>query len=177
MKECPKKVCAVASGEEQCERIASERHTMHGVLEEHACNIGLDSGADMTVVSADLVPDSAFTGERRRIAGVHSIGREVSLARLRLTIGPRQLLIKAAVIDRPPQHVLLGRNCEELPELLEEALTQKKLRDQETVAAVTRQQAGKEENEDRLGSAADCAGQTNEFPFEADFGADMLIRT
>ena len=120
MKECPEKVCAVASGEEQCERIA-KWHTMHGVLEAHACNIGLDSGADMTVVSADLVPGSAFTGVRRRIAGVHSIGREVPLARLRLTIGPRQLLIKAAVIDRPPQDVLLGRNWEELPELLEEA--------------------------------------------------------
>ena len=45
------------------------------------------------------------------------------------------------------------------------------------MAAVTRQQAGREVNEDRLDSAADCAGQTNEFSFEADFGADMLIRT
>ena len=140
-RECPKKVCAVASAEDKFERRVNEWHTVQGVLGVHSCEIGLDSGAEMTVVAADLVPTSAFTGERKRIAGVHSIGKEVPLATLRLTIGPRRLQVTAAVLDRPPHDVLLGRDCQELPELLEEALSQKKLRDQETVAVVTRKQA------------------------------------
>ena len=172
--ECPKKVCAMASAEDKFERRVNEWHTVQGVLGVHSCEIGLDSGAEMTVVAADLVPTSAFTGERKRIAGVHSIGKEVPLARLRLTIGPRRLQVTAAVLDRPPHDVLLGRDCQELPELLEEALSQKKLRDQDTVAVVTRKQARIEKLEDSLDLAADNANITDDFPFDTDFGSDLL---
>ena len=63
------------------------------------------------------------------------------LAKLRLTIIPRRLWVTAAVVECPPHDMLLGRDCEELTELLEEALTKKKTRDLESIAVVTRQGA------------------------------------
>ena len=64
---------------------SNEWHTVQGDIGIHACDIGLDSGAGVTVVAADLVHALALTGETRRISGVD---KEVLLARLKLTVRP-----------------------------------------------------------------------------------------
>ena len=96
----------------------------------------MDSGADTSVVAGDLVPEAALTGESMVIAWIHSINKVVPLARLMLEIGDRRIWLTAAIVEKPPQDILLGRNCPELRELLKQALTSK-----QQVAAVTRHQS------------------------------------
>ena len=45
----------------------------------HQCTVLLDTGADTSVVAADLVSETALTGEYFRIAGVHSVDKKVPL--------------------------------------------------------------------------------------------------
>ncbi len=107
----------------------------------HVCNLVLDSGADTTVIAADLVPVASYTGETLRIAGVHSIGVEVPLARVKIMIGNQKIWLKAAVVEKPPHDILLGRDCENLQQLLRDALELQAEETKETVSVVTRQQA------------------------------------
>ena len=50
--------------------------------------------------------------------------------------------MRAAVVEQPPQDVLMGRDCPELKELLKEALAIK-----QDVTVVTRQQTKQEQEE------------------------------
>ena len=67
----------------------------------------LNSGADTSVVVKDLVPDDAYTGEYRTIAGVHAVARRVPVARILVTLDDRKFWEKAAVLDSAPQDLLL----------------------------------------------------------------------
>ncbi len=113
----------------------------------HVCNLVLDLGADTTVIAADLVPVASYTGETLRIAGVHSIGVAFPLARLKIMIGNQKIWLKAAVVEKPPHDILLGRDCENLQQLLRDALELQAKETKETVSVVTRQQAKAEQKE------------------------------
>ena len=95
----------------------------------------------------------------RREIGIHQcdIGLDsgaLLLSRLKLTIGPRRLWVTAAVLERRLHDVLLGRECEDLIEFLEQALIKTETRDQ---ATVTMQQARAEEIEDGRDASEDDA--------------------
>ena len=83
-KDCSKKVGAVATSKQQ--KVEDSRNTLEGRMGSHQCTVLLDTGADTSVVAADLVPETALTGEYLTIAGVHSVDREVLLARLMIVI-------------------------------------------------------------------------------------------
>ena len=70
----------------------------------------------------------------------------------------------AAIVEKPPQDILLGRNCPELKELLKQALTSK-----QQVAAVTRHQSKLENEEKRL--------EEGNFPFPTEFEPLEKIQT
>ena len=53
--------------------------------------------------------------------------------------------MRAAVVEQPPQDVLMGRDCPELNELLKEALAIK-----QDVTVVTRQQTKHEQEEKKI---------------------------
>ena len=55
--------------------------------------------------------------------------------------------MRAAVVEQPPQDVLMGRNCPELKKILKEALAIK-----QEVPVVTRQKTKQEEEEKRVRS-------------------------
>ena len=95
----------------------------------------------------------------------------LSLSRLKLTIGPRRLWVTAAVLEWPLHDVLLGRECEDLTEFLEEALIKTETRDQ---ATVTMQQARAEEIEDGRDASADDACETDHFTFSGELGSDRM---
>ena len=139
-KDWSKKVGAVASTKQQ--KVEDSWNTLEGRMGSHQCTVLLDTGADTSVVAADLVPETALTGEYFRIAGVHSVDREVFLARLMIVINHRRIRMRAAVVEQPPQDVLMGRDCPELKELLKEVLVIK-----QEVAVVTKQQTKQEEEE------------------------------
>ena len=128
------------------------------------CTVLLDSGADTSVVAGDLVPEAALTGESMVIDGIHSINKVVPLARLMLEIGERRIWLTAVIVEKPPQDILLGRNCSELKELLKQALTSK-----QQVTAVTRHQPKLENEEKLLDQVADSNWEEGNFPFPTEF--------
>ena len=137
-KDCSKEVGAVTTSKQQ--KLEDSWNTLEGRLGSHHCTVLLDTGADTSVVAADLVPETALTGEYFRIAGVHSVNKEAPLARLMIVINHRRIRMRAAVVEQPPQDVLMGRDCPELKELLKEALAIK-----QDVTVVTRQQTKHEQ--------------------------------
>ena len=87
-----------------------------------------------------------------KIAGVHSVDREVPLARLMIVINHRTIRMRAAVVEQPPQDIVIGRDYSELKEYLKEALEIK-----QEVAVVTRQQTKHEEEEKRFDQMSNTA--------------------
>ncbi len=166
--ECPQKSCSVI-----CSPLTQQSvpwHISRCKIGVHVCNLVLDSGADTTVIAADLVPVASYTGETLRIAGVHSIGVEVPLARVKIMIGNQKIWLKAAVVEKPPHDILLGRDCENLQQLLRDALELQAEETKETVSVVTRQQAKAEQKEITRDEVAVSEREDESFPFGADFG-------
>ena len=56
-KDCPKKVGLVVSDEDDA---GSDKYNVKGRLGIHECDIVLDTGAALTVVASDLVPETAL---------------------------------------------------------------------------------------------------------------------
>ena len=94
-KECPRNICAVAA----CQDVVNTKrwNDLAGCVGTNECEIVLDSGADTSVVAKDLVPDDAYTGEYKTIAGVHAVARRVPVARILVTLDDRKFWVKAAV--------------------------------------------------------------------------------
>ena len=122
-KDCSKKVGAVATSKQQ--KVEDSWNTLEGRMGSHQCTVLLYTGADTSVVAADLVSETALTGYLK-IAGVHSVDREVYIARLMIVINHRRIRMRAAVVEQRPQDVLMGKDCPELKELLKEALESSK---------------------------------------------------
>ena len=139
-------------------------NTLEGRLGSHQCTVLLDTGADTSVIAADLVSETALTGEYFRIAGVHSVDREVLLARLMIVINHRRIRMRAAVVEQPPQDVLMGRDCPELKKLLKEALAIKQV-----VTVVTRQQTKHEQEGKKLYQMSNTACEEEDFPFPPEY--------
>ena len=59
------------------QKVEDSWNTLEGTLGSHQCTVLLDTGADTSVVAADLVPETAVAGECLGIASVHSVDREV----------------------------------------------------------------------------------------------------
>ena len=158
-KDCPKKVGLVVSDEDDA---GSDKYNVKGRLGIHECDIVLDTGAALTVVASDLVPDTALLDSKVRIKGIHAT-EEVPLARLWLTIGDRRLWLTAAVAKEPPSDVLLGQDCAELDDLLREALGEHSTTPA-VVAVTTRQQAKNQKLKDKLDQLAEAEWE-EDFPF------------
>ena len=121
-KECSQNICAVAG----CQDVVNTKrwNDLAGCVRTNECDIVLNSGADTSVVVKDLVPDDAYTGEYKIIAGVHAVARRVPVARILVTLDNRKFWVKAAVLDSAPQDLLLGADCEEQLKLFQEATHQ-----------------------------------------------------
>ena len=161
-KYCSKEVGAVATSKQQ--KVEDSWNTLEGRLGSHQCTVLLDTGADTSVVAADLVSETTLTREYFRIAGVHSVDKELPLARLMIDIKHRRVRMRAAVVEQPPQDVLMGRNCPELKELLKEALVIK-----QDVTVVTRQQTKHEQEKKKLYQMSNTACEEEDFTFPPEY--------
>ncbi len=115
-KECPKKVGMVVKT--ICIHKHKDWHTVPGQIGTNDCQIAVDSGAEITVVSADLVPEAAKTRERQWIRGVHPYEESVPLARVLIKLANQKMWVTAAAVEDLPFDVLLGRDCDRLPNLM-----------------------------------------------------------
>ena len=68
VKECPRNICAVAG----CQNVVNTKswNDLAGrMIRTNECNCA----PDISVVVKDIVPDDAYTGEYKSIAGIHTV--------------------------------------------------------------------------------------------------------
>ncbi len=137
-------------------------HTVPGQIGTNDCQIAVDSRAEITVVSADLVPEAAKTGERQWIRGVHPYEESVPLARVLIKLANQKMWVTAAAVEDLPFDVLLGRDCDGLPNLMIEVAIERLRQTGKVVTVVTRQQAKSNKSERNKDLAADLAMESDD---------------
>ena len=80
-------------------------------------DILLDTGASTTLVRKDLIPEEMIGGEIS-IRCAHGDVVFYPLAEIEVEVGGRQLVVQAAVADKLPVSMLLGRDVPEMGRLL-----------------------------------------------------------
>ena len=79
-----------------------------GCVGEHECQMTIDTGAQKTVVKADLVKPEEYTGKSIRLLGFDGEAVTVPLAQVWLHIGEYAIQHVVAVCDEPSEEALLG---------------------------------------------------------------------
>ena len=104
--ECPNRVLSVRNPGHPKGKI------LHGTVGVNPCIMTLDSGADHTVVRADLVTDAEYTGRSVRVGDYFGYFRDVPMAKVWLGIEKEyQLKHEVLVVPRDcPLEVLLGND-------------------------------------------------------------------
>ena len=97
----------------------SKRKIVQGKIGIHPCKMTLDSGADHTVVRADLILEQDYTGKSCRVGDYYGCWREVPMAKVNIEFG-KEYKFKHEVLVVPrdsPHEVLLGNDLEFFDEL------------------------------------------------------------
>ena len=104
--ECPNRVLSVRNPGHTKGKI------LHGTVGVNPCIMTLDSGADHTVVRADLVTEAEYTGRSCRVGDYFGYFRDVPMAKVWLGIEKEyQLKHEVLVVPRDcPHEVLLGND-------------------------------------------------------------------
>ena len=103
----------------------------------------LDTGCARTMVRQELVPHAQVTGQVP-IRCAHGDTRIYPLARVRIGVGGVDYTVEAAVSNKLPVAVLLGRDVTDLMDMLQEEIPTTRVRDQygqDACAVTTRRQA------------------------------------
>lgn len=92
-----------------------------GQWKEWRCRISCwTRGQSTTTVRRDLVPEAKITGEEISIRCAQGDTVIYPLAEIEIEIGGRSFTVEAAVVEKLPVSVLLGRDVPELVKLLQE---------------------------------------------------------
>ena len=148
--ECPEKVASVRKSGHYKSR------TLPGKIGENPCTMTLDSGADYTVVRADLITEADYTGKSSRVGDYYGCWRDVPMAKVWIEIG-KEYKFKHEVLVVPrdcPHEVLLGNDLGIFDQLYELAHVYDDSEPQ--VKAVTRAKAKRERKEENLDRALDA---------------------
>ena len=116
-------------------------------------DIVVDTGSSRTLVRRDLVPKEKMTGGEVPVRCAHGDIVSYPLAQVEIRVGGSQYVLEAAVSERLPVAVLLGRDVPGLATLLNRGSPSKDTEQvEEAMAVTTRAQRQREEKE-----AANCA--------------------
>lgn len=97
------------------------------LLEDIQCSkMKIDTGADQTVVSADLVDPKFFTGKTMKLVGFNRAKEEVPMARVWLSMGDFLFQQDVAVLKVAMDPVLLGTELGIIEELMDLSKFQRK---------------------------------------------------
>lgn len=145
--ECPNKVASVRNSGH------SKGRTLQGKIGVNPCRMTLDSGADHTVVRADLITETDYTGRSSRVGDYYGCWRDVPTANVWIGIKD-EYLFKHEVLVVPrdcPHEVLLSNDLEIFDDLYELAQARGDIDPQ--VKAITRRQAKKQKETDAVDRA------------------------
>ena len=138
----------------------SRRGAVEGV---EVRDILLDTGASTTIVRRDLVPEAKMTGEEISIRCAHGDTVVYPLAEIEIEIGGRSFPVEAAVVEKLPVSVLLGRDVPELVKLLQEppGREAQEMREAEAMVVTTRAQKKQQEEAAQMEARGDRAEPNN----------------
>ena len=134
----------------------SKARKLQGRVGTNSCSMSLDSGADHTVVRADLITEGDYTGRSSRVGDYYGCWRDVPMAKVWIEIG-KEYKFKHEVLVVPrdcPHEVLLGNDLIVLDELYELACAQGD--SDPHVKAVTRARAKKQRENEELDRVLDA---------------------
>ena len=158
--ECPNKVARVVSPV----RRASLR--VDGCVGEHECQMTIDTGAQKTVVKADLVKPEEYTGKSIRLLGFDGGAVTVPLAKVWLHIGEYAIQHVVAVCDEPSEEALLGLDIGMLDYLMQLEKESERERNKCSVNITTRAQAKAHKEQEKRDADLSERDQANPTPLE-----------
>ena len=135
---------------------------LQGTVGGNPCTMTLDSGADHTVVRADLITESNYTGRSCRVGDYYGYWRDVPTAEVCISIGKEyKFRHEVLVVPRDcPHEVLLGNDLSFFDDLYGLSLHSSQ------VKVVTRGQARKQRVQDEQDSTLDA--QSGAQPVQVD---------
>ena len=101
--ECPSKVHTV-----RVEASKQEKYMFRGTVNNKPCDITLDSYAEVSCISPDLVKEDEYIGSKRQIRGIHGTTKEVPMAKVLVDVGKYELELVVAVVEGCETGGLLG---------------------------------------------------------------------
>ena len=152
--ECPDKI--EKTNARVGKNIRSKARTLLGKVGTNSCSMTLDSGADHTVVRADLITEADYTGQSSRVGDYYGCWRDVPMAKVWIGIGKEyKFRHEVLVVPRDcPHEVLLGNDLIMFDELYKLACPQGDSDPQ--VKAITRAEAKRQSEREELDKALDA---------------------
>ena len=92
---------------------------VEGRVGQRACSIRIDTGADRTVVDANLVEETEYLGGNVTLEGFNGFNASQPLAKVWIEVGKHRLHHIVAVVDNAPEKILLGMDTGIMRYLLE----------------------------------------------------------
>lgn len=169
--ECPNRVASVKNAGHSKGRI------LLGRIGVNPCTMTLDSGADNTVVRADLVAEADYTGNSIRVGDYYGCWRNVPMAKVWIGIGD-EFLFKHEVLVVPrdcPHEVLLGNDLDIFDHLYE--LAQGRGESDPQVKAITRGQAKRQGEIDIVDRALDTRDGAQPVQCQLDSGVPNVSKS
>ena len=154
----------------QVRRVVSpDRQTslrVEGRVGEHGCQMTIDTGAQKTVVNADLVKSEEYTGGSIRLLGFNGGAVIVPLAEVWLHIGD-YVFKHVAVCNNSPEQILLGLDIGILDYLMQlEKEREQREASKFSVNVTTRAQTKAREEEERQDADLSVSDQAKANPIE-----------
>ena len=131
------------------------------------CDIMLDTGATRTLVRRDLVPAEKMVDGDVSICCAHGDTVVYPLAQVEIAVDGTCYSVEAAVSDKLPVSVLLGRDVPELVSLRDRRRTESPLSTDGAMAVLTRAQRKHLEKELTIAEEKDEASGAEPTPLEA----------
>lgn len=167
--ECPNQVGRVVSPVRQ----ASLR--VDGRVGIHECQMTIDTGAQKTVVKADMVKPEEYTGNSIRLVGFDGGAVTVPLAKVWLHIGDYVIKHVVAVCKNPPEQALLGLDIGILDYLMQLEREQREQSEASklSVNTTTRAQAKAQKEQERKDADLSVRDQAHPASIDSEPGVEV----
>ena len=92
---------------------------VEGRVGQRACSMRIDTGADRTVVDANLLEEKEYLGRNVTLESFNGFNASQPLAKVWIEVGKHRLHHIVAVVDNAPEKILLGMDMGIMRYLLE----------------------------------------------------------
>ena len=145
---------------------------VEGRIGQRACSMRIDTGADRTVVDANLVEETEYLGRSVTLEGFNGFNVSQPLAKVWIEVGKHRLHHIVAVVDNAPEKILLGMDTGIMRYLLELEVQQMHAKEELKLAnskvheltLITRDQAACQAAEEQVDT--ELSAESGAMPFQ-----------